>query len=69
MSWLIELGILLLGIYIGIIWTLSMIWSKVSKRCWGQIARVGETHRCRLHQGHEGKHLWYNISREKYEYW
>ena len=66
---IIELLILLLGIEIGSIWTFSLLWNKISKRCWGQIARVGETRRCRLHQGHEGKHLWYSISRDKVEYW
>lgn len=66
---ILYLLVFLIGIEVGVIWAISFLWDRISKRCWGQIARVGETRRCRLHQGHEGKHLWYSISRDKHEYW
>ena len=65
--------ILLLGIYIGMLWTLVMVWKKISKRCWGCIAFTeDEKHislRCKKHQGHDGKCYWTNISREKHREW
>ena len=64
-----ELLILLIGIELGVLYTVVFLWKYLSRRCWGKIARVGETKRCKLHEGHEGKHYWTDLFRTKYEYW
>lgn len=67
--------ILFIGFYIGAIWAIAVLWHRLTKRCWGQIAFHDEikqrniTLRCKKHQGHDGKHYWANISREKYKEW
>ena len=66
---MLELAILLFGIYLGIFWTLFMLKNKLLKRCWGYIADWDVSFRCKKHQGHDGKHYWTNLLREKYKIW